>query len=165
MIFWIALIAQQAATEVKVGSLADNMQFGRTVDSTVIYAQVVPVCTVEAEQADALIDLTTRSDQVVGGITYTCNALGGFTRRVTSLNGGALRRGGQGIDYFLSQSGDGELAIPRTRLTSPLLGEVHAFPALTAGAGGLLSVQIPSVAPDLLAGEYRDTVTIEITPN
>lgn len=148
-----------------VGSLSDNMYGGKTVDITLFYAQIVPVCTVDTLQGEAAVDLSTRADQVIGGITYTCNASGGFTRRVISLNSGSLRRGSQSIAYLISQTGDRGLAIPQTQLTAPRIDDVAAFGALTVGSAGTLSVQIPSLARDLLAGEYRDTVTFEITPH
>ena len=43
--------------------------------------------------------------------------------------------------------------------------EVNAFAELAIGSSGMLRVEIPSVPTGLLAGDYTDTVTIEITPN
>lgn len=161
--FVLALAAQFPVIN-PAGTVADNGAPVQTVDTTFIFAPIPTICAVDAQQSEAQLSVAP-GQQVIGAITYICNVPGGFTRRVTSLNGGSLRRGAQGIDYLISQTGDAELAFPPTRLDGPLVGDVPAFAALTVGTTGELSVEIPTVAPDLLAGDYRDTVTFEITPN
>lgn len=132
--------------------------------NTIIYGTVVPVCTVETDTPLAIVQLGTGA-QDVSNITYTCNNLNGFTRRVSSENGGALVRGAQGVPYLLSQSGTTDLAFAPINLQNLRSDEVATFPELAIGSSGVLRVEIPAIPPRLLAGEYVDTVTIEITPN
>lgn len=132
--------------------------------TTVIWGTIDPVCTVETERPLATVRLG-NDVQDVSNIVYTCNNLNGFTRRVSSENGGALVRGTQGIPYLLSQSGFADLAFAPVSLQSMQTDEVAIFPELTIGSGGVLRIEIPAIPPRLLAGEYIDTVTIEITPN
>lgn len=150
---------------IEVGTFADNLERQTVVDTTFIYAQIQPVCAVDTSQSEAIVDLSIRSEQTVSSVTYTCNSVDGFTRQISSENAGVLRRGSQGIAYFLSQSGDGPLALARTRLTSPVIDAVPATAALTNGSGGFFKVDVPTLQRDLLAGEYRDTITVAITPN
>ncbi|MBL9068859.1 MAG: hypothetical protein JNM03_02575 [Sphingopyxis sp.] len=132
--------------------------------TTLIYGTVVPVCTVETDTPLAIVQMGTGA-QDVSNVTYTCNNLEGFTRRVSSENGGALVRGTQGIPYLLSQSGVAGLAFAPISLQNLQSDEVATFPELAIGSSGVLRVEIPAIPPRLLAGEYIDTVTIEITPN
>lgn len=159
------LMALAIEGQADVGSLPDLLVGQRTSGLTFVRATVEPVCSVDISSADTVIDLATREQQTVSTVTYTCNALSGFTRRISSANSGSLRRGDQGIDYFLSQTGDGSLAISRVQLTSPVVDSVSASSTLVEGASGSLQVDVPVLAGDLFAGEYQDTVSIEITPN
>jgi hypothetical protein len=101
----------------------------------------------------------------VGHLSYTCNSQNGFTRRISSANNGRLLRGSLGIPYFISQSGDGSLAMSRVQLTGPVVTQVEASELLSIGSGGVLKVDVPQLPARLLAGEYRDIVSIDITPN
>lgn len=131
---------------------------------TLIYGEVAPVCTVEAADPVVTVQMAT-GRQDVTNILYTCNHVDGFTRRVSSDNGGALVRGAQSVSYLLSQSGTGDLAFAPILLQGMRTDDVATFPELATGSSGVLRIEIPEISPSLLAGEYVDTVTIEITPN
>ena len=139
-------------------------QTGQSSATTVIYGTVPTVCTVDLGAASAMLQLET-GPQALTSVEYTCNSPNGFTRRISSQNGGALRRGTQAIPYLISQSGSGALAVGSTSLGGPYSDQVPAFDQLVVGSGGTLSAEIPAVPAGLFAGDYTDTVTIEITPN
>ena len=132
--------------------------------TTVIYGIVPSVCTIELGAPSAMLQLET-GPQALTSVDYTCNSPNGLTRRISSQNGGVLRRGGQAIPYLISQSGTGALSVGSTSLGGPYSDQVPAFDQLVVGSGGTLSAEIPAVPAGLLAGDYTDTVTIEITPN
>jgi len=159
------LLLLQVVSSDAVGSLADQGGEGRRDDTTTIMAQIPPICTVDTDSAEIGIDPQRSGEQSVGTITYTCNAIGGFTRRITSANNGSLRRGAQDIAYFISQTGTGALELPRTRLTSPVVSDIPASAVLTTGSSEQVKIEVPTPTLELLAGEYRDTVSIEISPN
>lgn len=131
---------------------------------TVVYGTIAPLCSVEIALPSALVDLDVRGAQSVTAIVYHCNNLNGFRRQVTSLNEGALVRGGQRVTYSVSQNGESAIAIPPTILSSPFFTNVSSDAAIT-GTSGMLSVSVPNRPAQLLAGDYTDTITIEITPN
>ncbi|QNE32427.1 hypothetical protein F1C10_11045 [Sphingomonas sp. NBWT7] len=152
-----------------VGTFADNVgsQFGaqRSTDTTVIFTQIQPVCTIETRAGEILVSVTDQGAQSLADVNYRCNSPNGFTRRISSENGGELRRGNQGIPYFLSQSGDATLAFAPVQLTTPVTDGVTSSAALSVGSSGFLKVEVPQVPQGLIAGEYRDLISIEITPN
>ncbi|QNQ07726.1 hypothetical protein [Sphingomonas alpina] len=132
--------------------------------TTVIYGVVAPVCTVEVASPSAIVSLDIRGAQSMTPVIYRCNDTNGFTRQVSSLNGGALVRGDQRIGYRLSQDGDVSIAIADTTLTAPLVSRISGSASVT-GTSGMLSITIPVVPGRLVAGDYTDVITIEITPN
>ncbi len=144
--------------------LAQPMDMVERTDTTLIYAEVGPVCTVETETPVAVVQLIPGLQDVTN-VVYTCNNAQGFARRVSSLNGGVLRRDTQGIPYLISQGGTGDLAFALVDLQTVQTDSVTAFPDLVVGSSGMLRVELPAIPTGLLAGEYADTVTIEITPN
>jgi hypothetical protein len=144
---------------------AAQNQSTRGSDETLISGAIAPVCTVEVITAEVLVDVSVRAAQTATPITYTCNSVGGITRRVISQNGGSLVRGSQAIPYRLSEEGSSGLAFAPAWLQAPLVTQVASFPQLTRGAQNMLRVSIPAVPPRLVAGEYTDTITIEIAPN
>lgn len=130
----------------------------------IIYGTIAPLCAVEVALPSALVDLDARGTQPVTAIVYHCNNVNGFRRQVTSLNEGALVWGGQRVTYSVSQDGESAIAIPPTILSSPFFTNVSSDAAIT-GTSGMLSVSVPDRPAQLLAGDYTDTITIEITPN
>ncbi len=133
-------------------------------DATIIYGVLPTVCTVETESSTVTVQLTS-GQQDVTNVLYTCNSINGFARRIFSANSGALMRNGQAIPYLISQTGSGDLAFAPVNLSTELSDDVAPFAELTIGSSGRLRLEIPSIPPGLLAGQYVDTVTIEITPN
>jgi hypothetical protein len=159
-------LAYFAAIALVLGGAASAQNLSsRDSDETLISGVISPVCTVEILTAEATVDVAVRASQAVTAITYTCNSVGGITRTVTSQNAGSLVRGNQAIPYLLSEDGRSGLAFQPVRLAAPLVTQVASFPQLTRGAQDMLSVAVPSLPPRLLAGEYSDTITIEIAPN
>jgi hypothetical protein len=134
-------------------------------DVTHVSGVVASICTVETENPTAAVDIRAQAAQDVTDVVYTCNSPEGFTRRISSQNGGALVRGTQGVAYLISQTGGESLAFAPVSLSGPVVTEVAASAALTSGTSGMLRVSVPSIPSGLLAGEYVDTVTIEIVPN
>lgn len=133
--------------------------------STVIYGVMAPVCTVEAPTPSAIVSLETRGAQSITTVVYRCNGVNGFARQISSLNGGALVRGDQRIDYRIAQDGEAAIAIPDSTLSAPIVSNVAGSGSVVAGTSGMLSVTVPNLPERLLAGDYTDTITIEITPN
>ncbi|QNA82975.1 hypothetical protein G4G27_02305 [Sphingomonas sp. So64.6b] len=135
-----------------------------TASTTVIYGVLAPVCTVEIATPAAVVSLDIRGAQSITPVTYHCNDVNGFTRQVSSQNGGALVRGTQRIGYRISQDGDAEIAIADASLAAPIVSTVGGSASVT-GTSGMLSITVPVVPERLLAGDYTDVITIEITPN
>lgn len=134
-------------------------------DTTIIAGTVGGICSVETLTPVAVINLADRGSQPITDVVYTCNSLNGFTRTISSENSGFLKRGDAGIAYTISGSGDQQLGFSSRSLNTAYVNAVPSFPALTHGATGKLSVRIGAVPDNLVAGQYGDTVTIEITPN
>ncbi len=129
------------------------------------------------------VAVTQQVSRPAGSVTYRCNNLAGFTRRVTSQNGGFMTLNGdpttdtaRRIPFTLQQTGT--YGFSQRQLTNPVVtthrpGSNRA--AFLRGAGGNLVFRAFGVrtaasgaAPAgtrVFAGEYRDTVTITITAN
>lgn len=133
--------------------------------STFVSGFISSDCSVDLTQAQAPIDPGTGTAQDISEIRYVCNSPSGFTRRITSASAGSLMKDQQAIPYLVSQTGGAGLSFPPVSLGSPLVSNVPASPAIVEGTTGQLRVSIPSRPSNLLAGEYSDTVTIELTPN
>ncbi len=139
---------------------------------------VVPTTTfVEAEAPGVGTDVP---------LSYTCNLVGGFSRTVTSDNGGYLFRegttGGTGdkIAYQMAHSGDNGLSFVYQQLVSPVVtdhvnvafldGEVGSVSFRANGVLNLAGVESFSTGGTVphttaYAGDYADKVTIAITAN
>lgn len=157
-----------------------------------ISAQIQQVCgAYNAEGQTVAVDFgalaNTPPNQFVqraaGDITYRCNVLAGFTRAVTSQNGGFMTLGGQTttdnarrIRFTMQQSGaDG---FSYRQLTSPrvtthrdsatnrrfLNGQTARLFFRAFGVRGP-ATSVGPVGTQVFAGEYRDTVTLTITAN
>lgn len=145
-------------------AVAQSGESAGSTSTTLIYGTVMPVCSVEAARTSVQVELTL-GQQDVTALTYTCNDMDGFTRRISSGNGGSLARNGSRIAYRLSQGGSNEIRFSNIDLTTPSQNVVSFYPELTSGSSGILRIELPSIPPQLLAGDYSDIVTIEITPN
>lgn len=157
--FALALAAAPAlAQQVDVGT-------GSATSGTIeLRATAAEVCTVVSSVAEVTtVDLTTASAQVLGDLTYVCNSVAGFSRRIFSENGGALVRGDDRIPYRFAHGGAPALTMAPTALTAPVTTAVAPFGAITVGESGPVSVYMPGSTTGLLAGAYTDTVTVEIT--
>lgn len=155
-------------------------------------AQVGPVCGAYNDAGQTVtIDFgalaNTPPDQFVwraaGDITYRCNVLAGFTRTVTSQNGGWLTLGGQTTSesarrILFTMQHWGADGFNYTQLTAPrvsthrdtagnrrfLNGENARVWFRAYGVQGTATGGAPA-GTQVFAGEYRDTVTLTITAN
>ena len=136
-----------------------------TSDQVVISGPVPLICSVSLAEDRALIDLDARGPQALGAITYVCNSPGGLVRRVSSENGGALVLDEFAIPYLLEERGSSTLAFGFQQLAAPLITEVAEQESLVNGLTEELRLIVPGAPSGLVAGEYVDTVTIEIAPD
>jgi len=113
------------------------------------------------------IDLTTTAEQKLGGITYTCNHPGGFTREISSANNGELIHPSDpdGVAYNVKHGGGSGLSFSPTPLTTPIITNLSGSGAFADGQTGSFYVQLPTVPTGLFAGDYTDTITVAVTGN
>lgn len=168
---------------------------GGAVAQTATYAldaQVGQVCgAYNAEGQTVAVDFgalaTTPPDQFVwraaGDLTYRCNVLAGFTRTITSQNGGFLTLGGQPTSeaarrILFTMQHWGADGFNYTQLTAPrvtthrdtggvprfLNGETARVWFRAYGVRGTAAGGAPA-GTQVFAGDYRDTVTLTITAN
>lgn len=154
-------------------------------------AQVAPVCGVYNSSGTVIaVDFgslaSVASDATVnasaGGATYRCNVLTGFTRTIASQNEGWLTLDGNAttdnarrIRVTMTHGGGSGLNFPARQLTTPFSRSFPGNPTWLAGQTGGVSFQASGVrgAPaangvpgtTVMAGNYRDTVTITLTAN
>lgn len=138
-----------------------------------IQGEVPLVCeaTTYSITAVEIVDLTTTTDQSLGGITYQCNSAAGFTRTISSANSGLLVRTGSSggeansVAYKLSHSGGSGLNFASTQLTSPLVSNHNGSTAFVNGQTGTVKFSLPALPGSVYAGTYADTVTVNVTAN
>jgi spore coat protein U-like protein len=113
------------------------------------------------------IDLSTTASQTLSDIVYTCNNPAGFTRTISSAEGGFMRHvgGTETIEYRIAHSG-GDLATPGLiSLATPYVSSHTASSAYALGRTATLRLAMRKIYNDLLAGKYVDTITITIVGN
>jgi hypothetical protein len=132
-----------------------------------VEGQVASVCEITNDSiaSTTTLDLDSTSAQSLGNVTYTCSSPNGFTRRISSTNNGQMHSNGQYIAYQLSHTGNNGLSFGPEQLTSQKVSSISGASALADGESAALSVTIPSVPNNLLAGTYTDQITIEVTAN
>lgn len=154
-------------------------------------AQVDPVCGVYSSAGTvidvnfgALADVANTATVSVGAgsATYRCNGRTGFTRTITSQNNGWLTLDGNAttdtsrrIRFNIQHGGGSGLSFPAQQLTAPLNRNFPGNSTWLLGQTGGITFQAFGVrgAPaangvsgtTVLAGNYRDTVTITVTAN
>ncbi len=154
-------------------------------------AQVAPVCGVYSSSGTVInvnfgslfsVDPSATVNVGAGSATYRCNVLAGFTRTIASQNNGWLTLDGTAttdsarrIRFTMTHGGGSSLGFPAQQLTAPLTRNFGAAPALLNGQTGGVSFQASGVrgpagangvpGTTVLAGDYRDTVTITLTAN
>jgi hypothetical protein len=112
-----------------------------------------------------------------GSVTYICNDPDGFTRTITSANGGFLTLNGAAttannrrIRYTVQHGGGSGLGFAETQLTAPVAAN---FGAMLSGQTGGLTFRANGVSQldpsgsgtqvtTVFAGDYSDVVTIAI---
>ncbi|MBJ7447906.1 MAG: spore coat protein U domain-containing protein [Brevundimonas sp.] len=113
---------------------------------------------------------------------YICNSANGFSRAISSANGGSLWRAGtsgganNAIPYTLQHGGGSGLGFAAQQLTATRTDTFGGSAAYLAGQAGSITlrvngVQVPSAAnaafntTSVFAGNYADVVTVDITAN
>lgn len=156
-----------------------------------VTAQVTPACGVYSSTGSAIdvnfgsladVASTATVSVAAGSATYRCNMRIGFTRTIASQNNGWLTLGGTAttdanrrIRFNMQHSGGSGLTFPVRQLTEPFSRNFPASPTWLNGQTGAVTFHAFGVraAPGsngvagttVLAGNYRDTVTITITSN
>lgn len=178
----------RSATGVAVLAAAPLGAQNVTYDMT---AQVAPVCGVYSSSG-AVIDVnfgsladvatTTTVSVGAGSATYRCNVRTGFTRTIASQNNGWLTLEGnpttdanRRIRFNMQHGGGSGMGFNAQQLTAPLSRSFPGNPTWLVGQTGGITFQAFGVraAPSsngvsgttVLAGNYRDTVTITLTAN
>jgi len=154
-------------------------------------AQVTPACTVTSSSGSSIdvnfgslanVPPTTTVTVAAGSATYRCNTRMGFTRTITSQNNGWLTLDGNSttdanrrIRFNMQHGGGSGLSFPVRQLTAPFSRNYPGNPTWINGQTGSVSFQAFGVraAPGsngvagttVMAGNYRDTVTITLTSN
>jgi len=154
-------------------------------------AQVAPVCGVYSSSGTVInvdfgslfsVDPTATVSVGAGSATYRCNGRNGFTRTITSQNNGWLTLDGnptteasRRIRFNMQHGGGSSLGFPAQQLTAALSRSFPGNSTFLAGQTGGVTFQAFGVrgAPaangvpgtTVLAGNYRDTVTITVTAN
>jgi spore coat protein U-like protein len=132
-------------------------------------------CTVVANPSivnPELLDLNnTATDQQLGSLTYQCNNAGGFTRNIKSANGGTLNRDGgaageNNIPYQARSGGGSGLSTALATLsTSGIDTALAGSTSFVTGQTGSVFVKVGAPSGPLFAGNYKDTITVTVTPN
>jgi hypothetical protein len=136
-----------------------------TSDNVIISGPSPLVCTAAFSEQRVVVDINARGPQSVGTVSYTCNSPNGLVRRITSENGGALVLDGYRIPYLLEERGSDSLGFAFQQFVAPLVSPIVGQEAVVDGVADELRVMIPTLPRGLVAGEYSDNVTIEISPN
>lgn len=163
-------------------------------DNSLVYeldADVGSICGVYNYQGQnipvAFGDLaaTPDSQQVTvgaGSAGYRCNSAAGFTRTISSANGGKLVRtnsngdSNNSVPFEMKHGGGSGLGFDWTSLSSNKVSNLGGSAAFLAGQTGSVSFRVNGVfnnnsnvhdAPGttVFAGDYTDTVTIAVTAN
>lgn len=156
-----------------------------------INAQVSPTCRVYSSSGTVInvnfgsladVASTATVNVAAGSATYQCSSLAGFTRTIASQNDGWLTLDGnpttqtnRRIRFTMTHGGGSGLGFPARQLTAPFSRNYPRNPTWLGGQTGAVSFQASGVrgAPasngvsgtTVLAGNYRDTVTITLTSN
>lgn len=154
-------------------------------------AAVTPVCGVYSSTGTvidvnfgSLANVATNATVNVGAgsATYRCNVRTGFVRTITSQNNGWMTLDGaptteasRRIRFDMAHGGGSGLTFPARQLTAPFSRGFPGNPTFLNGQTGGVTFQAFGVraAPSsngtagttVLAGTYRDTVTITVTAN
>jgi spore coat protein U-like protein len=154
-------------------------------------AQVAPLCGVYSSSGTVInvdfgslfsVDPATTVNVGAGSATYRCNNVTGFTRTITSQNNGWLTLDGNAttdnarrIRFNMVHGGGSGLGFAAQQLTAPLNRSFPGNSTFLNGQTGGVSFQAFGVRGPLaangvpgttvMAGNYRDTVTITVTAN
>lgn len=179
-VFLAASIAALAGVPVGAQNLTYDMN-----------AQVAPLCGVYnstgtvinvdfGSLANVASDAT--ANAAAGSATYRCNSVAGFTRTIASQNNGWLTLDGNAttedsrrIRFTITHGGGSGLSFAARQLTAPFSRSYPGNSTWLAGQTGGVSFQASGVrgAPaangvpgtTVMAGNYRDTVTITLIAN
>ncbi len=177
------------ATAVAAAALLSGSAFAQNNQlSYDLSAQVSSVCgvynstgtSIEVDFGDlANTETTATVEQAAGTASYACNSPNGFTRTISSTNGGYLFRDGTSggsenqITYEMRHSGTNGVALGWTQLTSAVNADLNGNSFLSGVTGNVdfrvYGVRATNAAADgasyttVFAGDYSDVVTITVT--
>lgn len=163
-------------------------------DNSLVYnldADVGSICGVYNYQGQAVPvafgDLAATPDTATvqvgaGSASYRCNSAAGFSRTISSTNGGKLVRTGSNGDtnnsiaFEMKHGGGSGLGFDWSNLSSNKVNSFNGSAAFLSGQTGSVSFRVNGVyninpganeAPGttVFAGDYTDTVTISVTAN
>lgn len=116
-----------------------------------------------------------------GSLSYICNSPEGFTRTISSTNGGVLVNTTAGLEdaneiaYTISHGGGSDLEIDKGSLTSDIVTEIDGSPAFVNGQTGSVTFEATGIfqsgSPvdnegdriNVFAGDYTDTIIVTVT--
>lgn len=155
------VLAAVAATFVFAGAASADNNFSFEVEGNIpVFCEAInnSIAPVETITLDGV-------SQTLGSVTYRCNLQSGFTRTISSANGGTLNGPGAGkIPYTLASGGGSGLGFSAVQLTAPKVTSLGGSTAFAAGQTG--SVSAAATAPSgLFAGAYDDVVTLAVVGN
>ena len=178
----IALLAAGIAAVSAVPASAQTLTYN-------LNAEVAPTCGVYNAAGTTIpvnfgelstVSTSSTVDVPAGEATYRCNNVNGFSREITSQNGGYMTLGGTAtadnarrIAFNMAHTGGSGLGFGAQQLTSPVSGTFAGSTAFLAGETGEVSFQAFGVqgatggngspGTTVYAGSYSDVVTITVT--
>jgi spore coat protein U-like protein len=129
-----------------------------------IQGTIADACTVQNLSVDSVSNLTLNNIvQALGTVLYVCNDPDGFTRTISSANGGSLNDNLNEIPYTLYHSSSDdivEIEFENVSLGAERVDLVPSSAPVLAGTTGVISAKASALG--FPAGVYTDTVTITV---
>jgi hypothetical protein len=110
------------------------------------------------------LNLTTYTGQTVGSISPVCNYGGNATLKFQAAGKLTHSADTTGIAYTVGTSGGSFQVVPGTTLTPAGVTVNYVSPGPNAAQTKAFVVTLIDPARPLAAGDYKDTVTVSITP-
>lgn len=142
--------------------------------SFVLQGSVAGVCSAVSNTDPLTLPSMAAGAENGASIVYVCNAPAGFTRTISSQNNGRMFRqstsGGAGneVAYSVRHSSFGTPGlgiVAGTSLGTPVVTNHVGALALVTGVNETLTATLPTPMPPLFAGQYRDVITVSVSPN
>ena len=111
------------------------------------------------------VRLDTRRKQRLGTLLYKCRNRNGMTRTITSENNGFMRSDDNHAAYRLAHTGKFGIGFGFRQLSEPLVSSVPGSIFLAIGLPGSVWFRLDENPDSLMAGTYRDRITISVAAN